>query len=454
MLDPLPIIPFTKPASATVRLPGSKSITNRALLLAALADGETLLTGALFSEDTEIMIESLHRLGFDVEGDEKAETIRIRGEGGRIPNKKASLSIGNAGTAARFLTAFCCLADGGTYEMDGVPAMRKRPMKGLLDALAAWGAKIESNDGFFPIRIHANGLRGGLLEIDAAASSQLLSALLMVAPLTENESRFSFQNLRLPFVRMTLKMMAHFGQNEPEIVLSDSNSGEITVAKGAYQTVPNGIYDVEADVSAASYFAALPIATKGSITIENLPNPEESLQGDAAFFNILKKLGGKITPAETGGMRFEFFGTKDDVSIDDNFSQFSDTFLTLAALSPLLSQPTSIHGVAHSRRQETDRIAGMTQELRKLGQDVEEREDGLTVVPKIENLKKSEIHEVDTYGDHRFAMSLALLGSYDLHGDGRSWLAIRDPGCCVKTFPKFFEVLESAHKQSHQSETA
>lgn len=452
MLDPFPILPFTEPAAASVRLPGSKSITNRALLLSALCEGETILRGALFSDDTEIMVGALRTLGFSIEADPVAETIRIHGLGGRIPSREATLFVGNAGTAARFLTAFCCLASEGTYHLDGVAEMRKRPMKGLIDALRALGAQIESNDGHFPIRIQANGLSGGRLKVDSAASSQMLSALLMVAPLARENCTFSVQKIRRPFVSMTLRMMEQFGQNRGEDNLLHQAAQEITVPAGKpYQSPATGGYQVEADVTAASYFAILPLVTRGFVTIENLLHTNEGLQGDAVFFRVLQKIGCRISSIDTEGTRFDYPPSLPDTRVNEDFSGFSDTFLTLAAVAPLLPGPTRIHGIAHTRKQETDRVAGMARELLKLGQEVEEQEDSLTIVPSREALKGADLHVIETYHDHRFAMSFALLGLYDLHGDGRPWIALRDPQCCTKTFPDFFRVVESVRQRSHQA---
>lgn len=450
MLDPFPIVPFNRPAAASVRLPGSKSITNRALLLAALCEGETVLKGALFSEDTEIMVGALRQLGFSIDADPAGETIRIRGEGGRIPNREATLFVGNAGTAARFLTALCCLAREGTYQIDGVAEMRKRPMKGLIDALSGFGANIESEDGHFPLRIQANGLAGGRVEVDAAASSQMLSALLMVAPFARADCTFSVRQVRLPFVSMTLRMMEQFGQKRTGANLLRQAAREITIPAGApYRQRAGGSYRVEADVTAASYFATLPVVTGGFITIENLLDTDDGLQGDAAFFEVLREIGCQIDSDHASGTRFTYPESPPTKPLAVDFSSFSDTFLTLAAVSPLLKAPIRIRGIAHTRKQETDRVAGMARELRKLGQQVIEHDDALEILPSMNALKQQQIHVIETYRDHRFAMSFALLGLFDLHRNGQPWIALRDPKCCAKTFPDFFRVLESVRERSH-----
>lgn len=451
MLDPYPIFPFTKPASASLRLPGSKSITNRALLLAALCEGETVLEGALFSEDTEIMVDSLQRLGFAVTAEAATETIRVQGQGGRIPRQTATLEVGNAGTAARFLTALCAASTNGVYHIDGVPQMRTRPMAGLLDALASLGAKIESDHGHFPIRIHASGLAGGEVAVDAGASSQMLSALLMVAPLARQDCRFAIGHVRLPFVQMTLAMMEQFGQPSRPVFL-DAAVRQIPVPAGSpYRRPANGIYRIEADVTAASYFATLPLVVGGQVTVENIPYGRPSLQGDAAYFQVLRKLGGTLDSDGRHGTRFTRSAPPPLGPQEFDFSGFSDTFLTLAAVSPLLPGPLRIHGIAHTRKQETDRVSAMATELGKLGQTVEESEDALVIHPRRESLGDEDLQGIDTYQDHRFAMSFALLGLHDLRGNGQPWVAIRNPHCCGKTFPEFFRVLGRVHQQSHSS---
>jgi 3-phosphoshikimate 1-carboxyvinyltransferase len=406
----MPIRPFTRPALGSVELPGSKSITNRALLLAALCDGPVELSGALLSDDTEIMEAALAKLGIRIEIGARG-AIRVEGSGGRIPAAAADLFVGNAGTAARFLTALCAAAPAGTYRIDGVPQMRKRPMKGLIEALRALGADIRcaAGEGFLPIEVRAHGLRGGAVSIDASESSQMLSALLMAAPLARHPVSIELTaGVREPFVEMTRRMMASFG-GAPS-------------APGAYRSP--GSYAVEPDATAASYFLALSRVTGGSLSFPGLPPAGESLQGDTAFAAVLASI--------------------DAAPRDIDFSGFSDTFLTLAAIAPLLDGPTTIRGIGHTRKQETDRVAGMAAELRRLGQEVVETADSLAITPRPLLAGKT----VETYGDHRFAMSFAILGCRNLHGDGRPWLSIRDPACCAKTFPGFFGLLESIRTKS------
>ena len=438
--DPLQITPFTRPAIGAARIPGSKSLTNRALLLSALCEKPVELRGALFSEDTILMAEALRKLGFVVTEDPAAETIHVDSQGRGLNLQSAELFVGLAGTAARFLTALCATAPSGNFRVDGVPQMRNRPMRGLIAALRELGADIHCPrvEGFFPIEIRARGLRGGQVGINASESSQMLSALLMVAPYAKGQVSIGVEGgVRQPFVQMTMRQMAQFG-----LAATSNPSGEsFQVPSGRY-TSP-GAYQVEADATAASYFAALPIATGGTLELTGLKDASESLQGDVTFLEVLRAAGAKIGKGSSG-LSVSFERGWKAVGLTRDFSGHSDTFLTLAAIAPLMDGPTRITGIAHTRKQETDRVAGMARELRRLGQGIIEEEDALTITPK--PLLPGVV--VDTYRDHRFAMSFAILGCHDLTGDGKPWLSVRDPICCSKTFPAFFQVLEGIRKAS------
>lgn len=441
--DLLPLPPFHRPVSGSVDLPGSKSLTNRALLLAALCGEPAELTGALSSEDTHLMVAALRSLGFTVEAAEGDTRLRVSG-GDRAfcSPEPVSLFVGLAGTAARFLTALCAAAPRGIYRVDGVPQMRRRPMKGLIDALRALGADIRcaGEEGFFPLEIHARGLRGGPVAIDARESSQLLSALLMVAPLADGDVEVSLSGgVRWPFVQMTTRLMEGFGQPPVERLAED----RFRVRAGTRYRLAGGVYPIEPDATAASYFLALPMAVGGRLLVNGLRPPGGGLQGDTAFQQVLSRLGMAIEP-QAGGIRAAFPADGRGRGVDEGFGSFSDTFLTLAALSPLLEGPTRISGIAHTRKQETDRVAGMAAELRRLGQDVDETEDALRITPRPLRLDQ----EIHTYGDHRFAMSFGILGSRDVRGDGKPWLSIRNPACCAKTFPHFFELLARVREGS------
>ncbi len=437
----LAVKPFVRPVGGGVAVPGSKSLTNRAMLLAALCEAPVTLTGALASNDTEIMAEALRRLGFNVQEDEAAHRIRVEGRGGEILATDADLFVGLAGTAARFLTALCASARRGTFKLDGVPQMRKRPMKGLIDVLRSLGADIRctGEEGFFPIEVRAAGLRGGPVAIDARESSQMLSALLMVAPLAAEELVATpVGGVRMPFVRMTLRQMAQFGIAAPG---GAGTGASVRIGKGAYRSP--GEYAVEPDATAASYFAALPLVTGGSLHIDGLKGAGDSLQGDVRFLDVLAECGANVSPGAEG-ISVSFAPFRQRLGVSHDFSEFSDTFLTLAAIAPLLKGTTVIRGIAHTRKQETDRVSAMAKELGRLGQEVVETDDSLEIRPR--PLRQGVT--VETHGDHRFAMSFAILGCHDLRGDGSPWLSIADPACSAKTFPGFFGLLAEVRAKS------
>lgn len=443
--DLLPIAPFTRPAQGEVAVPGSKSLTNRALMLGALCARPVTLTGALFSEDTHLMADALRKLGFVVEADAERATLRISGQERGFTGAGAELFVGLAGTAARFLTALCAAAPRGVYRLDGVEQMRKRPMKGLIDALRSLGADIRclGVEGFFPIQIHARGLRGGPVRINAQESSQLLSALLMAAPLAQKPVEVELVGgVRWPFVQMTTRLMEQFGQPPVERVSPD----RVRVTNGVRYSYSSDVYPVEPDASAASYFLALPLVVGGSLTLPGLRGPGDGLQGDIEFTGVLRNAGLNVD-ASRQGLTVQFTSGSPRHGVDQNFAEFSDTFLTLAAISPLLTGSTKISGIAHTRKQETDRVAGMARELIKLGQDVVETEDALEITPRPLRIGQT----IETYRDHRFAMSFGILGCHNLQGNGQPWLSIKDPSCCAKTFPHFFELLGAVRNRSVSS---
>ena len=418
--DKLPIAPFTRPVRGSVTLPGSKSITNRALILAALGTKTVTLRNALFSRDTGIMVAALRALGFKVATDPVALTITIEGRGGKIPERVTKLDVGNAGTAARFLTALVCLCPDGVFSFDGDEAMRRRPIGALLDALKTQGAVASARQ--FPFTLKTAGLRGGAVELDASESSQLLSALLMIAPQARTPLTVKLKGgtVSRPFVAMTEQMVKQFAANPTD-------------------------YAIEGDASAASYFYALPLVTGGHINLMGCAT-SQSLQGDVQFVGVLKQAGLAVTDLDrTDGEEAWISTGAPRKGVTADFNDFSDTFLTLAALAPLLDGPTKITGIAHTRKQETNRVAGAARELKKLGQHVVETEDSLEIHPR----PLTPGVEIETYHDHRFAMSFAILGCHDLLRNGRPWLTIKDPACCAKTFPAFFDLLARLRADSH-----
>lgn len=419
------IFPLHAPPDASVNLPGSKSITNRALLLAALCSQEVTITHALDSEDTRVMHESLSRLGFAL-SQPQPETIVIKGEGGKIPATQADLWVANAGTAARFLTALVALGR-GTYRIDGTPRMRQRPIQPLLDALNALGAEAfsEAGTGCPPVVVRAHGMKGGEVIVRGDISSQFLSALMMGAPCASDTVTIRIEGalVSAPFVQMTLRMMRQFGVD----ACWEEEHGRIIVpAPQQYHLTGDATYAVEPDATAASYFFAASAITNGRVRVPGLSR--ESLQGDLRFVDILQQMGCEVhwlpDAVEvqcTGVLR----------GVDVNMSDISDTFITLAAIAPFAQSPTRIRGVGHARYQESNRVSAVANELKRLRVNVEEHDDGLTIYPGTPRGGM-----VQTYNDHRIAMAFALIGLRVPN------IAITDPECVHKTFPNFFDKLQ------------
>ncbi len=419
------------PLATRLNVPGSKSHTNRALLLAALAEGVTTLQGALFSDDTLYFAQALGQLGFVVELEPRAQTITVHGLGGRIPASRARLLIGNAGTAARFLTAMLTLGQ-GEYHLDGVQRMRQRPIGDLVNALNQLGARVSAashrNSLCPPVTVRASGLPGGWCSLSGGVSSQFLSALLMAAPYARQpvEIRVVGPMNSKPYVDLTLGVMADFG-----VTVERQGYASFRVEPQPYHAP--GDYPIEADASAASYFFAAPAVCGGWVEVANLSRAAR--QGDIAFLGVLEQMGCTVRE-RAGGIRVQSPESDSLRGVEVDMSDFSDTFLTLAAIAPFAKTPTTIRGVASSRLKETDRVAAAVTELRRLGVKVDEHPDGLTVYPSAD-LRPARIH---TYDDHRVAMAFALVG---LRLPG---VEIENPGCVAKTFPAYFEVLEQMRR--------
>lgn len=411
------------PIRAAIWPPGSKSITNRALLCAALAEGESILTGVLDSEDTQVMIQALRRLGATLEHDPATATIRVVGCGGNIPVGPAEFRVANSGTTARFLTAVLAMGR-GVYRLDGTPRMRQRPIEDLLIALRQLGVDAFSaqGNGCPPVIVHANGLRGGRATVAGDVSSQFLSALLMAAPYADDDTEIVVEGemVSRPYVDMTRAVMASFGVS----ILAEADGRFVIAARQRYRGCR---YAIEPDASAASYFLAAAAITQGEVTVEGLSR--DSLQGDVAFCECLGRMGCEV---QYGHDKITVVG-RPLHGIDVDMNAISDTVPTLGAVALFADGTTTISGVAHIRHKESDRIHALAVELRKLGAAVEERPDGLQITPQIKNLHGAEI---DTYDDHRMAMGLALVG---LAVPG---VKIRQPGCTAKTYPGFFQDLE------------
>jgi 3-phosphoshikimate 1-carboxyvinyltransferase len=427
MNDSLEIRPLAEPLSATAHPPGSKSITNRALVCAALAEGPSVLKGALDSEDTQVMVAALGQLGIRAEFDEARENIAVDGCGGRIPARSADLFVANSGTTVRFLTALVALGH-GTYRLDGTPRMRERPIRDLLDALDQLGlsARSELETGCPPVVIKAAGFPGGQATVRGDVSSQFLSGLLMAAPYARGPLELSIAGplVSQPYIRMTLRVMKSFG--------IDVDGGDLTrFAISAPAAYRGRQYAIEPDASAASYFWAAAAIAGGSVTVAGLSRG--SLQGDVEFCECLAQMGCRVTFDEhkttvSNGSSSGGRGKLRGIHVDMN--AISDTVPTLSAVALFAQGPTRIRNVAHIRHKETDRIAALVTELRKFGAQVDEHADGLTITPR-------PLHGagIDTYDDHRMAMSMALVG---LAIPG---VLIHDPGCTAKTYPHFFRDL-------------
>ena len=420
--DALPITP-KPPIDASLRVPGSKSLTNRALTVASLADGVTTLKGCLLAEDSAVMIGALQKLGLEVTA--RGTTVTGSGRAGEIPARAAQLDLRLSGTSIRFLTALVALGE-GRYVLDGNARMRERPIQDLLSALSALGVRAQTQfeTGCPPVVVEAAGIRGGNTEVSGSSSSQYLSALLMAAPYAAEPVTLSVTGelQSKPFIDMTLKLMADFG---------------VLVAREGYTrfTVPTGVYtartfEVEGDAMAAGYLWAAAAITGGRVRVKNVGR--RSVQGDKRLADVLGQMGCRVTwtdeSCEVALPETLCGGTFD-------LNDMSDQAQTLAVVALFADSPTRIENVWNLRIKETDRLKALATELTKLGARVEEGHDFLVVYPlAAEDARPARI---DTYGDHRMAMAFALAG---LRLPG---VVIHDPACVTKTFPEYFQVLAS-----------
>ena len=413
-MDSLELKPARR-AAGTVRLPGSKSISNRVLLLAALAKGETEVLGLLDADDTRVMRDALAVLGVSFSGN------TVTGVGGPFPVKKADLFLGNAGTAFRPLTAALAFS-GGEYRLSGVPRMHERPIGDLVDALRGIGARVDyaGKEGFPPLVVHASKLKTENLRVRGDVSSQFLTALLMALPLSGKPARIQVQGelISKPYVEITLNVMKRFGI-------------EVKRTGWRYFDVPAGMYAspgkmfVEADASSASYFLAAGAIGGGPVRVEGVGRG--SIQGDVRFTEVLERMGASVL---LGDDWIEVSGGRKLKAIDADMNHIPDAAMTAAVLALFAEGPSVIRNVASWRVKETDRLAAMATELRKLGAQVEEGPDFLKIAPPA-SIREGVL--VDTYDDHRMAMSfsLAALGGVSVR--------INDPQCVAKTFPGYFE---------------
>ncbi len=410
-------------------LPGSKSITNRALIAGALADGRSLLTGVLFAQDTRLMIDALRALGIALTVDEHECVAEITGCRGHIPAGEAELFCGNAGTVMRFVTALVALGQ-GRFQLDGIERMRQRPIGELVEALRALGGGVEylGRESYPPIAVHASGLRGAHVALTSPESSQFVSALLLAAPYAAGDVLIEARGdvPSIPYLKLTTALMSRFGV----AVVEQYDEGGAKFIVEAPQRYKGTTLSIEPDASNATYFLAAPAITGGRVTVDRLGT--DSIQGDVCFVDVLERMGCRI---ERGPTRLTVYGpTGDDRlhGIDVDLHDMPDTVQTLAVLALFADGPTVIRNVANLRVKETDRLAALNRELTKLGAAVEEGPDSLRINPPAQVTPAA----IDTYDDHRMAMSFALAG---LKCPG---IVINDSSCCEKTFPDFFDRFE------------
>lgn len=413
------------PQNLTIKttVPGSKSITNRALLLAILAEGESTLHGALFSEDSRYFLSCIEALGFPAKVDEETRTIHVTGMGGKIPRSEASIYVGSAGTAARFLTAFLGLG-GGIYHIDSSQQMKKRPMNSLLDSLKTLGATVEfeGEEGRFPFIISGNPAKANSVTVDVNQSSQFLSALLISACRTGKETVIQVKgNHGMAYVDMTVRMMEQFGMS-----VKKDGDRVYRIEAGRYYRPQD--YQIEPDVSAACYFYAMCPILGLPVTVAGVE--KDSMQGDLRFLHILQDMGCRLEEGEEGLTLLppesrRYHGVTADMSA------CSDQAITLAAVAVFADTPTTITGIGHIRHQESNRLEAIVTELTRLGIHCENTQDSVTVYPGSPCPAL-----IRTYEDHRMAMGFSLIG---LRAEG---IVIDDPLCCKKTFENYFEVLD------------
>ncbi len=423
MPDSIEIVPAGQPIHATVRPPGSKSITNRALVCAALAEGTSTLRGALDSEDTRVMIAGLRSLGITVEVRNDGETLVVDGCAGMPPANSADIFVENSGTTIRFLTALVTLGR-GEFTLDGIARMRERPIGDLATGLEQLGAKVTllGDNQCPPVQVKANGLTGGIARIHGDISSQYLSGLLMASPCAREAVSIEVEGLlvSVPYVAMTQAVMRSFGVETK--AAKDFSSIEVP-RQGNYLASD---YAIEPDASAASYFWAAAAVTGGEVTVTGLSR--DSLQGDVAFVDCLEQMGCEVryeadSITVTGGKLH---------GIDVDMNAISDTVQTLSVVALFAAGTTKIRNVPHIRHKETDRIVAVATELRKLGAEVVEHDDGLEITPG-----SFSPDSIDTYNDHRMAMSFAIAGLV------RKGVVINNPGCTAKTYPRYFDDIKS-----------
>lgn len=416
--------PISGPLNCQVQVPGSKSITNRVLLIAALAHGQSKLYGALISEDTKVMSEALNHLGINVQLN--SDCIVVEGCAGRIPGKTASLYTHESGTATRFLIPAVAACGNGQYEFNGTKRMCERPLESLIDALARGKVAFNFHElpGCMPLSLKTEGFAGDEVTVDIAQSSQFLSGLMIAAPYAKKRTliRVNAPVTEKPYVLMTQKMMSDFAVKAEW--LSESS---VAIEPQMYQATE---YAIEPDMSTASYFFAAAAILGGQVTVKHC-RLAGMMQGDVRFLTVLEKMGCRVEEV-TAGIRLESSGELKGVEVD--MAGFSDTFMTVCAVAAFAKGPTTLHSLAHTRLQESDRVSAIAEGLKRLGCEVESTEDTITI--KASALKGA---TVSSFNDHRIAMSLALIG---LKVPG---VQIENAEAVSKTCPDYFDRIASLH---------
>lgn len=412
-----------------VGVPGSKSITNRALLLAAMSNDVCKLSGVLFCDDSIAMIECLKDLGFEINVDEVTNEVVVRGENGRVPKNEATINVGSAGTAARFMTAFLSVV-GGDYTLDASEQMKKRPMIDFLKVLEAEGVEIKylEEEGHFPFEIHSKGLSNVSLSIDTSTSTQYASALLLVGAICGMALELKGGRIDGSYIKITLHMLRQFGID----FVGENNFDESATYRISKQDFSMSDYKVEPDMSSACYFYALAMLLRSKAKVEGVHL--DSMQGDIKFVYVLERLGAKVTDT-ADGLEVDATEVKSYDGIEIDMKDFSDQAMTMAIIAAFANGTTVIKNIGHTRKQESDRVTAMVNELNKIGCDAKVIEhDGQTDVSITPN--RIVPAEIETYEDHRVAMSFTLAG---LVVDGMS---IKNPECVRKTFANYYEIIE------------
>lgn len=425
-MDRYTVRPLKNGKGFTITVPGSKSITNRALLLAAMCEGNCSLNGVLFSDDSRAFLSCLKELGFSLNINENDKTVVIEGTGGMIPKRNASINVGSAGTAARFLTVFLAFL-GGEYTLDASPQMRKRPMEPLISDLrkAGIGITCSGEEGHFPFILKSDGIRTSEMTSNTDISSQFASAILMASPLLKSGLKLNLEGSRTngSYINITLKMLSQFGFEY------ERTDDTIAVIHG--HGINPGSYDIEPDMSAACYFYAMAPICDRIMQVRGVH--KDSMQGDIQFIDVLETLGCKINDAPEG-IILEPPVTGSYKGLDIDMKDFSDQTMTMAVTAAFADSPTTIRNIGHIRFQESDRLHAIVTELNRLGCKCTpiEEDTGLKIEPE-----RMHGADIETYEDHRMAMAFSLIGLRVPD------VSILDPMCCKKTFENYFEILDT-----------